>query len=192
MPDALSSLNGIDLVAKKVKLLVVMGGEYPSSSGRPQGCNFCGCAFGDRNISAKTASAAAAYVFSHMPQDVQVLFVGASMGWKVVSGSKLSACTPRQNPCRQAYLDYTGAPGEGRYSWDLLTTLVAIRGVAAAASAIGSECAGGVNQVDAKTGANRWLPGVLSNQSYLELKDPIAARETLDKLLCQPPAIQVV
>lgn len=184
-PDQHSLLSGPELVARKVKILVVMGGEYPSSGAHPAGCNFCGCVFGDE-ASATAASAASSYVFSNMPPEVKVVLSGASLGRQVQTGGVLSACAPTHNPCRQAYIDYEGAPGKSRYSWDLLTTLVAVRGARGASCLECTDC-DGVNWVNGTTGANSWVYGMPSNQSFLVLKDAMAAAATIDSLLCQPP-----
>ena len=183
-PDAHSPLSGLQLVALKVKHIVVMGGAYPSSGTGPRGCNFCGCVFGNDPVSARAASAAAAYAVAQMPSDVRMIFLGGEVGKQVQTGSRLSTCATPSNPCRQAYLDYLGGSGRSRYSWDPLTTLVAVRGVAAAGCAECTDC-DGVNRVDSNTGANAWVGGTPLNQTYLVMKDATFARNTIDDLLCQ-------
>jgi len=49
-----------------------------------------------------------------------------------------------------------------------------------------TDCAG-TNQVDGKTGNNKWIPGSPSNQTYLLLDDGKKAGDAIDQLLCQPP-----
>lgn len=192
-PDKHSQLNGRELVAQKVKLLAVMGGEYPSSGGLPKGCNFCGCAFGDKASSA-TAAAAANFVMAGMPEGVKILFIGDSLGRTVISGGVLSACTPAGNPCRQAYLDYTGTAGKGRYSWDLLTTLAAVRGAEDVGLDECSNCTG-FNWVDPTNGANIWISqpsraasSQASNQVFLVLRDAQKTQDAIDSLLCNLPS----
>lgn len=192
-PDKHSQLNGRELVAQKVKLLAVMGGEYPSSDGLPKGCNFCGCAFGDKASSA-TAAAAANFVMAEMPEGVKIIFVGDSLGRAVISGGLLSACAPAGNPCRQAYLDYAGTAGKGRYSWDLLTTLASVRGAQAVGLEECSNCTG-FNWVDPTNGANTWISrpsraasSQTSKQVFLVLRDAQKAQDAIDSLLCDPPS----
>lgn len=184
-PDEYSPLAGRELLSQKVRLLTVMGGEYPGDGLTPQGCNFCGCAFGDK-ASVRTAAAASSFLLSNLPGGVQVIYIGASLGHQVSTGGKLSTCTPSDNPCRRAYIDYTGGPGLTRFSWDLVTTLVAVRGVAAAGCSVCASC-DGRNVVNATTGANRWAFGRATNQTYLVIENAQLAADTIDDLLCQPP-----
>jgi hypothetical protein len=138
-----------------------------------------------------TASAASAFVFSHMPPEVKIIFSGFGIGIHVQSGGALSSCAPVSNPCRQAIIDFEGGPNKSRYSWDPLNTLMAVRGAAAASCHECTNCSGS-NTVDSSTGNNHWVRGKASNQSYLVLDDPVAAGAALDKLLCQSPSKQLL
>ena len=184
--DAHSPLSGYDLVAQKVKLIAVMGGKYPSSVKSAE-CNLCGCYNGASTASAATAGAASAYVFANLPPSVQIIFSGYDVGLNVQSGGRLSTCTPASNPCRAAFIDYEGAPGKSRYSWDPLTTLLAVRGVVPSIGiAPCTDCAG-VNHVTAD-GNNNWVPSPTStNQSFIVLVDGKLAGDAIDDLLCIPP-----
>lgn len=130
-PDAHSELGGRALFAKKVMRLAVMGGGYPRSSldsgvaavdegGRGSHssngceCNFCGIYNGGKDHA--VASAASAYVVDHVPPDVEVIFSGVEVGVKVLSGGALSTCAAKDDPCRQAFIDYEGGPGKSRGS----------------------------------------------------------------------------
>jgi hypothetical protein len=185
-PDHHSSLSGYELFGQKVKLLAVMGGKYPSSTNGPE-CNFCGCTHAD-DQSADTAKEATAYVVSHLPPQVQVVFSGFEVGYQVLAGARLSSCTPPSNPCRAAFISFEGGPNLPRYSWDPLSTLFAVRGLSGAYYSECSDC-DGVNVVNSITGDNTWrlTPGRASNQSYVVLQNATAAGEALDDLLCQPP-----
>lgn len=176
-PDAYSPLCGPELVAKKVKLLAAMAGSYPSGSE----CNMMGGGGADH----ATGAAASAYVYSHWPSSVKVLFSGFEVGIKVLTGAPIYDCAPPSSPIRQAFIDFVGY-GNTRPSWDPLTTLVAVRGSAAAACSECSDCAG-KNSVDPISGKNTWLPGQPTNQTYLILNDADAAAENLNKLLCAAP-----
>lgn len=184
-PDQYSNLTGPDLMAQKVKLLAVMGGRYPSSGSIPE-CNLCGCYNGASSGDSFTSSLSSAYVFSHLPPEVQVIFSGFNVGFHVQSGAVLSQCAPVENPCRAAFINYEGGPNRSRYSWDPLTTLIAVRGVQAGSCSECTNCSG-VNAVDARTGNNEWVPGPKSNESYIMLDDGAAAGASIDKLLCQQP-----
>jgi hypothetical protein len=61
------------------------------------------------------------------------------------------ACGSSSNPCREAIVNYEQGVNKSRYSWDPLTTLVAIRGAEAVGTTECSEC-DGRNVIDAATG----------------------------------------
>ena len=109
------------------------------------------------------------------------------VGLRVVTGAALSTCAPAASPLRQAYVDYGGGVDRGRYSWDLITTHVAAAGGLPGVRRC-SDC-GGVNVVDASSGANAWRRGPAANQTYLVLEDAADAQRVIDRLLCQPPRL---
>mmetsp|Transcript_55366 Transcript_55366/g.154214 ORF Transcript_55366/g.154214 Transcript_55366/m.154214 type:complete len:367 (-) Transcript_55366:65-1165(-) len=189
-PDGHSPLDGRELVARKVRLLAVMGGRYPTSGDQPE-CNFCGCAWNADKTSAATAAAASAYVVSHMPSSVKMVFSGVEVGREVHTGAVLSTCSPRHNPCRQAFMDYSRdnrnywTKGLGAASFDPLTVLVAVRGAGPAQGVVECEGCDGTN--DIRNGGNAWLPSVASNQTYLVLRDANVTAAAINELLCQPP-----
>mmetsp|Transcript_20731 Transcript_20731/g.41094 ORF Transcript_20731/g.41094 Transcript_20731/m.41094 type:complete len:351 (-) Transcript_20731:168-1220(-) len=186
-PDEYSALNGVDLVAQKVKQVAVMGGKYPTSADDGPECNFCG---GGRSESdSKASSAATAFVVQNMPPSVEVVFSGFELGVQVQSGGLLSSCTPATNPCRAAFESYSGGEqGQSRYSWDPLSTLASVLG-GGAASCEDCDACDGSNSVDANTGDNNWVfSGFTTNQTFLVLANATAAGDSLDALLCQPPS----
>mmetsp|Transcript_24930 Transcript_24930/g.84015 ORF Transcript_24930/g.84015 Transcript_24930/m.84015 type:complete len:183 (-) Transcript_24930:133-681(-) len=162
-----------------------MGGRYPSSKGQRCECNFCAAAWG--GIDHRAAAQASAHVVERLPASVDVVFSGLEVGLRVVTGAALSTCAPAASPLRQAYVDYGGGVDRGRFSWDLITTHVAAAGGLPGVRRC-SDC-GGVNVVDASTGANAWRRGPAANQTYLVLEDAAAAQRVIDRLLCQPPRL---
>ena len=171
-PDEHSPLTGPDLVARKVRQLGFMAGNYPGGSE----CNMRG------------DLAASAFVSSHLPPGVPAFYLGYSVGDRVLSGAALTDCAPPTNPCRQAYIDYLGGPHRDRPSWDPLTALVGVRNASAARLAYCTDC-DGRNHVDAQSGANSWKYGNRTNQTFLTIRDQDtwAAAHEIDKLLCQTP-----
>ena len=91
-----------------------------------------------------------------MPPSVKLIFSGAEVGSRVFSGGALSTCAPVSNPCRAAMIAYERGEGKDRFSWDPLTTLVAVRGAHAAFTHECTDC-DGKNIVDPVTGANQWV-----------------------------------
>jgi inosine-uridine nucleoside N-ribohydrolase len=178
--DEHSPLRGRDLVAQKVKLLAVMGGQYPSG----KECNLMGGGSNEHNH--LVASAASSYVAAHWP--TKIVWSGARMGVVQSGGAGFQKCAvaTTANPIRAAMISYEHGPNRSRCSWDPLTTLVAVRGAAAASCAECTNC-DGRNVIDPNTGENKWVSGPNANQTYLLLNDAKAAGETLDALLCQGP-----
>ncbi|KAF2108293.1 inosine/uridine-preferring nucleoside hydrolase [Lophiotrema nucula] len=165
--DQCSGLNGYELVTKKVKELVVMGGEYPSGSE----FNF----FGDKPSST-------AHVVNTWPRSVPITFLGFEIGEIVSTGAKLSVEGPEDDPVKAAYQWYVGY-NTTRFSWDPLTTHYACQGLGNWFE-YGNE--GGYNYVF-PNGSNTWVQdGNVTNQHYLRLKvgNETVARE-LDELFLQ-------
>ena len=100
-----------------------MGGIYPQSF-LFSAYNF-NCGMGTLGDSLECAGSAKSAV-ENMPPEVKMVFSGFEVGVRVMSGGILTSCAPDSNPCRQAYIDYSGE-GVDRFSWDPLTLLAAVR-----------------------------------------------------------------
>jgi len=186
-PDELSPMGGVELVAEKVSVLAVMGAKFPASSGSPE-CNVCG---GYRNAHNQVvASAASSFVAAHWPRVSTLIWSGFEVGFQVQSGgARFQSCpvASESSPVRAAMVSYEGGPDKSRYSWDPLTTLVAVRTIGGVPSVAACTNCDGANVIDAATGNNEWVAGAPSNQTYLVLRNGTAAGEALDQLLCQVP-----
>jgi inosine-uridine nucleoside N-ribohydrolase len=190
-PDSHSPLSGHALVAAKVMTLAVMGGAYPSGAE----CNLMG---GGKEPDGSehnhlVASAASSYVASHWPAESKLIWSGAEVGLRVQSGGagfqqRCPEVASTSNPCAAAMINYEHGPDKSRFSWDPLTTLVAVKGAAAGST---KECTGcdGHNVIDPQTGHNHWVRGQKTNQTYLTLLDGKAAGDTLDELLCHASSL---
>lgn len=108
-PDAISPLTGRELVARKVKVWVCMGGQFPEGK---EACNF------------KRDSQAAAHVIQHWP--TKAIFSGGELGERVQTGSGLKVL-PKDSPVRRGYELYNGLTN--RASWDQTALLYAVRGL---------------------------------------------------------------
>lgn len=158
-PDKHSLLDGPALVAKKVKLLEVMGGHYPPAANAKDGeWNF------------KQDPAAASLVCSDWP--TPVLFNGE--GGSTSSGRGVTYKMPEHNPLTMAYRLYadTGFAAD-RLSWDSISAMVATRGAPPGYEVV----SGGTNVTDPVTGINTWSTDKDRGHSYLVLKSPKAEVE---------------
>jgi hypothetical protein len=165
-PDSSSSLDGTELVSAKVRLLVQMGGDYPSGS--------------EFNFVAQTVPGTTKAVIESWP--TPIVFSGFSIGGAILTGASL-ADTPDKNPVRRAYELYTGMLGGIRQSWDVTAALSASRG----ASPDWSLSAPGINLVD-EAGNNVWQDSPGGRQAYLQVRaDPAEVTAELDSLMSQAP-----
>lgn len=164
-PDQYSSLNGMDLVAQKVKQLVVMGGQYPSGH--------------EFNFSSDPS--ATQYAINNWP--TRVVFDGFEVGDTVYTGSQLFTQTPATDPVRKAYEIYVGE-GNNRSSWDPSTVFYSIYGSAGLFTLNGDT---GSNLV-AADGSNTWVSSPIKNQNYLVKAVPdTTIAQALSDLMVQPP-----
>ena len=114
-PDALSPLSGEDLVRRKVRLWVCMGGKFPD--GRFDN--------GEGEYNLRVDRAAALRVMNDWP--TPAVFSGFEIGDRVLTGKGLRAL-PETSPVRAAYLHFNGLTD--RESWDQTAVLYAVRGAA--------------------------------------------------------------
>jgi len=164
-PDAISPLSGPDLVRAKVKHLVAMGGGFPKGGG-------------DYNFNSD--SLATQYAVANWP--TPILFSGAEIGWKVITGKPLVA-TPASNPVRRAYELHGNLRG-GHQSWDLTAVLAAVRDP----RLYWDVSPGGTCTVDPK-GHDEWAPTPDRGHTYLiEKLPPADVAKVLDDLISMPPA----
>ena len=140
------------LVAKKVKLLHVMGGHYPPQARQK-----------DAEYNFQKDPASAALVCAKWP--TPVLFNGE--GGSTNSGRRVTYEMPEHNPLTMAYAAYPNVGFAGdRLSWDPVSCLVAVCGAAPWYEVLSN----GRNVVEAATGLNTWQPGGEHGHSYLMLK----------------------
>ncbi|UVI28893.1 nucleoside hydrolase [Paenibacillus spongiae] len=159
-PDRHSSLDGIELVGRKVERLVVMGGAFPS--GKEWNFEMC--------------PASAQFVAEHWP--TSIMFSGFEIGRDILTGGPLFTHAPADSPVRDAYERYLGEPGS-RNSWDLTAVLYGVRGLRDYWEAV----TGGSVQV-AADGETIWHDTADKGHSYLvQRMDPETMRELLDELL---------
>lgn len=116
-PDRYSPLNGVTLVERKVKELVIMGGTYPRSSR-------------DLNIQGTEKNGITPQegisVLDHWP--TTMTFAAGNVCGGIVTGKNLKR-TPESNPVREGFRLYLQSLGQGRPSWDPCTVLYAVRGL---------------------------------------------------------------
>ena len=158
--DAISPLNGHDLVARKVKELVAMAGCYTSCTS-------------ENNIVGNPA--AAANVAANWP--TKIVWSGYEVGDQVHTGQTISSVQPISSPVRAAYVAFVGL-NNWIYSFDLTAVYHAIRPSDANLTEVGP----GTNSVNTSTGANTFTKGA-GNQYYLALGSVTALDSSIETLL---------
>lgn len=158
--DGYSSLSGIDLVKKKVKLLVSMAGMFPEGS--------------EFNVYSDTP--ASLKVVNDWP--TEIILSGYEIGEKILTGKKLVNMPVDNSPVKEAYaLCFAEGDPDGRMSWDQTATLVAIKGYDPYYSV-----ERGKMNVDDK-GANTWIPSIQGKHMRLIEKMPHAKVATIIETL---------
>jgi len=182
-PDEYSPLHGTDLLARKVKQVVMMGGQYPHSSPQRGEYNFAG------------APLSTEFVLAHWPVQVPIVFSGYELGVRVLTGTRLHtgvrcpAGNRSSNPCAQALADFSSeSHSYNRSSWDSVTSLFATRGDTHSWYTLVTN---GHNTASDQTGANAWVAPVLGQQAYLLLNETSGVapiEQAIDDLLCALPS----
>jgi inosine-uridine nucleoside N-ribohydrolase len=164
--DRYSPLDGQELVSRKVKAWVCMGGIIPQ--GR------------EPNLRVDTASSA--YCFEHWP--TRIVFSPFKLGERVITGPALRA-TPKSNPVRRAYELSHGLNGHA--SWDQTAVFYAVRGLdGGLANVWGLRDSGSMHMLP--DGTNQWRSQPVKDQWYLvEKMPPYKVSAMIDRLMAQPP-----
>jgi len=170
-PDAISSASGEDLVRRKVRLWVCMGGKFPDGRFRE----------GDGEYNLRVDTMASLRVLSDWP--TPVIFSGFEIGTRIHTGKGLRTA-PAESPVRAAYLHFNGL--ENRESWDQTAVLYAVRG--AAAYWTESETGLALMHVFGRSGYNEWIPTPRKSHRYLiEKMPPAELAGVIEDLMIRPP-----
>lgn len=164
-PDQYSSLNGKDLIQKKVKKLVCMAGAFP------EGREF------NVYIDAKSAQT----IVNEWP--TEILFSGFEIGDKVITGKRLAESSIQNNPIVDVYkMCLEQDDPKGRQSWDQTATLVAVRGAAPCFT----EERGTIHVND--DGSNTWQPSADGKHARLIFKmTPQEVTKVIEDLMLHQP-----
>ena len=148
-PDGISPLNGHDLVNRKVRQLVCMGGQYPEG----------------REWNLYQDSSASSEVIASWPSPI--LYIGYEAGLPVKTGSGLQQIS-EPNPLSRSYELYNGI--SDRPSWDQLAVLFCAMNSGSEAGQPGLyKVVGGMNSV-AADGSNRWHNQANGRDGYIVLQ----------------------
>ena len=152
--DESSPLDGSDLIRKKVKELICMGGEYPEG----------------REWNFYQDAGSAQRITEQWP--TPIVFCGFELGRGVLTGRGLQA-SKKPNPVRRSYELYNRL--QNRPSWDQITVLYAVlHNRQPTVCNTWFEKRYGFNKV-LKDGSNKWQVSSDKSQSYLQRKISVSA-----------------
>ncbi len=134
-PDDYSPLDGRELVSRKVRLWVCMGGRFPSG----------------REYNLHIDASASASAIEHWP--TPIVFSGWEIGNRIRTGRGLREAA-ESSPVRRAYELYNQI--SDRQSWDQAAVLYAVRGTAGRIDDHWQLAGPGRVTVDPGDGRNRW------------------------------------
>jgi hypothetical protein len=158
-PDSVSDLNGRELISRKVKEVVIMGGHFPGGKGE---WNFSG------NMPGVTR-----FVLKNL--DVPVVFSGFEIGVAIRTGEVFNEID-KNTPLYVGFLHFCQhapwmQPYQGRIidnsTFDQTAVLYAVRG---GVGDYWDKIVGGYCEAQ-DNGDNKWVEGDITNHSYLKLKE---------------------
>ena len=165
-PDDHSNLDGTELVHRKVKTWVCMGGKIPAG----------------REANLVNDGDAAAYAIRHWP--TPIVFSGFEIGKEIMTGANLKK-VPQSSPVRRAYQLYNGL--KDRQSWDQTAVLYAVRGLDGNLSDYWDVETEGYLHVN-DDGSNEWRKSPNKAHSYLVRKlDPKKIAAEIETLMLHQP-----
>ncbi len=150
--DDISPLDGRELVAKKVKAWVCMGGQFPKGT---EACNM------------RRDAPAAAYAVEHWP--TPIVFTGGELGSRIQTGAGLTKL-PADSPVRRAYELYNGLTN--RASWDQTAVLYAVRGLEGGLKNVWDLRTKGSMHFNARNAYVEWRDQPQRDHAYLVEKMP--------------------
>jgi len=165
-PDRHSDLNGTDLVGRKVKVWVCMGGRFPDG----------------REANLVHDGQAAAEAIAGWP--TPIIFSGWEIGQEIMTGAGLKAAPPG-TPVRRAYELFNGL--NHRQSWDQTAVLYAVRGLDGGLADHWDLNSEGHLHVNAD-GSNAWRDAPDKDHAYLvKKKAPREIAQVIERLMLHQP-----
>ena len=152
VPDDISPLAGEELITRKVKKLVTMGGIFPD---------------GGRSFNIFMDSAASEYVFRHWPGEI--IFTGDDIGEKIKTGLRLINSDIKNSPVKDTYRIGMPLSGDlsGRMSWDQTAVLIGVYGTKGFFDTIRGKI------TVYPDGSNTWEDDPEGKHSYVKQKMPV-------------------
>lgn len=124
--DAASCLNGKELILRKIRRTVVMGGRFHAVW--PDPIVFSNGYVVDTEFNIRDDIPSARYVCGNWPGEL--ILCSYEIGYPIITAQEFQRAAAEDNPaamCYRLWHERTGANGFGRESWDPATVLYAVR-----------------------------------------------------------------
>ncbi|MCG6187347.1 nucleoside hydrolase [Maribellus maritimus] len=169
--DEYSSLDGLELIRKKVKKTIIMGGGFPRTQ------------LPETNI--RLDPSAAVTVTNEWPGEI--IWQGVEVGWAIYTGMKLKQTSPR-NPVRRAFelRPFRGQPAinQGKPSHDQAAILISVKDID---SIYWSVSPYGQVVIDSE-GNTEWMQNNSKKHRFVSIKShPCYLANIIEDLMSQPP-----
>lgn len=178
--DSISSLTGAQLVAKKVRAISVVSGDYPS---------------GVASYNFFQSLASCAWI-NNVASNVRIIYSGINQATDggtniIMGGRRYTQLFPAGHPVRKAMASVSPT-FVGRPMWGPWTIVALIRGFADRWSQYATLTGPGSNSVNLGTGNNTWDGvTVLKNQAYLtRVKETEELAAECESYLYRPPNVK--
>jgi pyrimidine-specific ribonucleoside hydrolase len=151
-PDSISPLTGMELVTKKVKILVSMAGGFPEG----------------REFNVHMDSTASKYVFENWPG--KIIFTGYEIGAQIFTGIKLINSDIENSPVKDVFrisIPLAEEDKNGRMSWDETAVLIGVYGTEGFFDTVRGKIV--VNE----DGSNTWENSSDGKHFYVKMKMPV-------------------
>jgi inosine-uridine nucleoside N-ribohydrolase len=152
LPDETCSLNGYDLVSKKVKLLVSMAGKFPEG----------------KEFNIYMDSVSSEYVYKNWPGEI--IFSGFEIGWEIRTGLRLIKSEVKNSPVKDVFrisIPLSEEDKSGRMSWDETAVLIGIYGTEGFFDTVRGKI------IINPDGSNSWENNPDGKQLYVKQKMPV-------------------
>ncbi|MFH0841571.1 MAG: nucleoside hydrolase [Bacteroidota bacterium] len=151
-PDDHSPLNGMEMVSKKVKLLVSMAGKFPEG----------------KEFNVFIDSVSSKYVFENWPGEI--IFSGFEIGWEIRTGLRLIESPVSNSPVKDVFsmsIPMSEEDKYGRMSWDETAVLIGVYGTKGFFDTKRGRII--INE----DGSNTWVDDPDGNHTYVIQKMPV-------------------
>jgi len=150
--DSSSPLTGMELIKKKVKLLVSMAGKFPAG----------------KEFNIYMDSTSSKNVFENWPGEI--IFTGFEIGWEIRTGLRLMKSPVQNSPVKDVFrisIPLSEEDKYGRMSWDETAVLIGVYGTGYFFDTVRGKI------IINSDGSNKWENNTSGKHYYVKQKMPV-------------------